>query len=159
MNHFIRHIIVTGEGRGFLAALIFPDYLRITEQFGEDKATADRVVTESLRDTLLEFNREHTVKYERIQAVAVISRELSLESEELTPSMKVRVRNVLENSGQYLDAVYSPSEDCDCRFLRRVMRLAPDERRCLAGLDRTLDQCHMCGNFVFGDLPTPDERT
>jgi long-subunit acyl-CoA synthetase (AMP-forming) len=152
MNHFIRHVIVTGEGRGFLAALIFPDYLRIAEQFGDDRAAADRVVTESLADTLLEFNREHTVKYERIQAVAVISRELSLESGELTPSMKVRVRNVLENSGDYLEAVYTPGEVCDCKFLRQVMRLYPDERRCFAGLDRTLDQCHTCGNLVFGDV-------
>ena len=99
MNHFIRHVIVAGQGRGFLSALIFPDYFRIAEQFGDDRATADRVVKESLRDTLLEFNREHVVKYERIQAFAVISRELSLEDEELTPSMKVRVRNVLANAG------------------------------------------------------------
>ena len=66
MNSYIRHVIVTGEGRGFLAALIFPDYFRITEQFGADLQTADRVVKESLRDTLLAFNREHVVKYERI---------------------------------------------------------------------------------------------
>ena len=32
----------------------------------------------------------------------MISKELSLEDEELTPSMKVRVRNVLERSGDYL---------------------------------------------------------
>ena len=155
MNSFIRHVIVTGEGRGFLAALVFPDYLRIAEQFGADRDTADRVVKESLRDTLLAFNHEHVVKYERIHAFAVISKELSIEEEELTPSMKVRVRNVLAHSGDYLEAVYTAGEDCDCRFLRKVMRLYPDDRRCLAGLDRTLDQCHACGNFVFGDAPHP----
>ena len=156
MNSFIRHVIVAGEGRSFLAALIFPDYFRIAEQFGTDRVTADRVVKESLRDTLLAFNREHRVKYERIQAFAVISKELSIEDEELTPSMKVRVRNVLENAEEYLEAVYTPSEDCDCRFLRKVMRLSPDDRRCFAGIDRSLDECHACGSFVFGDAP--DER-
>ena len=159
MNSYIRHVIVTGEGRGFLAALIFPDYFRITEQFGADLQTADRVVKESLRDTLLAFNREHVVKYERIHAFTVISKELSLEDEELTPSMKVRVRNVLERSGDYLEAVYTAGEHCDCRFLRKVMRLYLDDRRCPAGLDRTLDQCHLCGSFVFDDARTPDERT
>jgi long-chain acyl-CoA synthetase len=159
MNNFIRHVIVAGQGRSFLAALIFPDYFRIAEQFGSDLATADRVVKESLRDTLIAFNREHRVKYERIQAFAVISKELTLEDEELTPSMKVRVRNVLEHAEEYLEAVYTPSEDCDCRFLRKVMRLAPDDRRCFAGIDRSLDQCHACGSFVFGDAPTPDGRT
>jgi long-subunit acyl-CoA synthetase (AMP-forming) len=159
MNSFIRHVIVAGQGRSFLAALIFPDYFRIAEQFGTDQVTADRVVKESLRDTLLAFNSEHRVKYERIQAFAVISKELSLEDEELTPSMKVRVRNVLEHAEEYLEAVYEPSEDCDCRFLRKVMRLSPDDRRCFAGIDRTLDQCHACGSFVFGDAPAPDERS
>ena len=159
MNGFIRHIVVAGQGRSFLAALIFPDYFRIAEQFGDDRATADRVVKESLRDTLIAFNREHRVKYERIQAFAVISKELSLEDEELTPSMKVRVRNVLERSEDYLEAVYAPDADCDCRFLRKVMRLGPDERRCFAGLDRTLEECHACGSFVFGDASALDERS
>jgi long-chain acyl-CoA synthetase len=159
MNSFIRHVIVAGQGRSFLAALIFPDYYRIAEQFGSDQATADRVVKESLRDTLLAFNSEHRVKYERIQAFAVISKELTLEDEELTPSMKVRVRNVLEHAEEYLEAVYEPSGDCDCRFLRKVMRLSADDRRCFAGIDRSLDQCHACGSFVFGDAPTPDGRT
>jgi hypothetical protein len=88
----------------------------------------------------------------------VISKELSLEDEELTPSMKVRVRNVLANAEEYLEAVYEPSEDCDCRFLRKVMRLAPDDRRCFAGIDRSLDECHSCGSFVFGDDPAADEK-
>ena len=153
MNSYIRHVIVAGAGRGFLAALIFPDYLRIAEQFGADRATAESVVKASLRDTVLAFNAEHRVKYERIQAFAVISKELSLDDEELTPSMKVRVRNVLANAEEYIEAVYEPSEDCDCRFLRKVMRLSPDDRRCRAGLDRTLDQCHACGSFVFADAP------
>jgi len=159
MNSFIRHVIVAGQGQRFLSALIFPDYFRIAEQFGADQATADRVVKASLRETLLEFNREHEVKYERVQAFAVISKELSLEAEELTPSMKVRVRNVLEHAEEYLEAVYAPSEDCDCRFLRKVMRLAPDDRRCFAGLDRSLDECHACGSFVFGDAPAAGENS
>jgi long-subunit acyl-CoA synthetase (AMP-forming) len=159
MNSFIRHVIVAGQGRRFLAALIFPDYFRIGEEFGADLSTADRVVKESLRQTLLEFNAEHRVKYERIQAFAVISRELSLEAQELTPSMKVRVRNVLENAEEYLEAVYEPTEVSNCRYLRKVMRLTTDDRRCFAGHDRTLDQCHSCGAFMFDDDPATDDRT
>jgi long-subunit acyl-CoA synthetase (AMP-forming) len=158
MNSFIRHVIVAGQGERFLSALIFPDYFRIAEQFGADRETADRVVKDSLRETLLAFNREHQVKYERIQAFAVISKELSLEGEELTPSMKVRVRNVLAHAEEYLEAVYAPSRECDCRFLRKVMRLSPDDRRCFAGVDRTLDECHACGSFVFDDVPAPTQK-
>lgn len=162
MNSFIRHVIVAGDGRRFLSALIYPDYFRIAEQFGDDRATADRVVKESLRDTVLQFNRERPAKYERIEAFAVIAKELSLEARELTPSMKVRVRNVLQNAEGYLEAIYEPTVDCDCQYLRKVMRLTADGRACFAGRGRTLDRCHECGSIVFGDAPaatTESDRT
>lgn len=161
MNNFIRHVIVAGDGRRFLAALIYPDYFRIAEQFGDDQATADRVVKDSLRETIVRFNQERPAKYERIEAFAVVAKELSLEARELTPSMKVRVRNVLQNAEGYLEAIYEPSIDCDCRFLRKIMRLAPDDRTCFAGKDCTLDRCHECGSVLFGDLSlaaSPDAR-
>ena len=74
------------------------------------------------------------------------------------PGESVR-RNVLAHAEEYLEAVYAPSEDCDCRFLRKVMRLSTDDRRCFAGLDRSLDECHACGSFVFGDAHVPDDNT
>jgi len=151
MNPYIRHVIVAGAGRDYLAALIFPDFFRIEQEFGSDRAAADRTVKASLRETILCFNREHPVKYERFQAFAVISKELSVEDQELTPSLKVRYRNVLLGAEEYLEAVYQPDRGCDCRTLRKVMRVEPDRRPCFLGKDRTLDQCHECGNFIFGD--------
>jgi long-subunit acyl-CoA synthetase (AMP-forming) len=151
MNPYIRHVVVTGAGRTFLAALIFPDFYRISQEFGDDRVSAEQWVKDSLRDTIIAFNRDHPVKYERIQAFAVISKELTIEAHELTPSLKVRVQNILAGSADYLDAVYEPSADCDCRFLRKVLRIAPDERLCFAGRDRTLDRCHECGSLVFGE--------
>ena len=151
MNRYIRHVIVAGDGRDFIAALVFPDFFRIAEEFGDDRARAEREVKASLRDTLLEFNRTHPVKYERISACAVVSKELTIEDGELTPSLKVRVRDVLSRSAGYLEAVYEPTPRCECRFLRRVMRLSDDARPCFAGRDRTLAQCHECGAFIFDD--------
>jgi long-chain acyl-CoA synthetase len=159
MNPYIRHVVVTGAGHSFLAALIFPDFFRIAEEFGDDLASADRVVKDSLRETIIAFNREHSVKYERIQAFAIVSRELTIEAHQLTPSLKVRVQNVLETSMNYLEAVYEPSAACDCRFLRKVVRIAPDERLCFAGLDRTLDRCHECGSLLFSERTLGDPAT
>jgi long-subunit acyl-CoA synthetase (AMP-forming) len=151
MNKYIRHVIVTGDGRDFVTALVFPDFFRIAEEFGDDRAAAERAVKASLRETILAFNRSHPVKYERVNAYAVISKELSIEDGELTPSLKVRVRNVLSRSSGYVEAVYEPTQDSECRFLRKVMRLSDDNRRCFAGRDRTLAQCHECGSFIFDD--------
>ena len=157
MNGFIRHVMVVGDGRSFLAALIFPDYFRITEQFGDDRITADREVKASLRETILQFNQDHPVKYERLEAFAVIPKELSIDDRELTPSLKMRVRDVLRNAEPYLEAIYEPGIDCDCRFLRKVMRMKVDDRLCFAGVDRTIDRCHECGSLVFTDLRAGDE--
>ena len=151
MNAYIRHVIVDGSGRDYLCALIFPDFFRIAEEFGGDRARADRVVAASLRGTIAEFNRTHPVKYEHIRAVAVISKELTIEDQELTPSLKVRVRNVLAEAEGYLEAVYHPTAECDCRFLRKVLRVAGDDRPCFGGRDKTLDRCHECGSLIFGE--------
>ncbi|HVA57398.1 MAG: AMP-binding protein [Gemmatimonadaceae bacterium] len=151
MNPYIRHVIVAGGGRDFLCALIYPDFFRIGEEFGHDHATADRVVAASLRETIAEFNRTHAIKYEHIKAVAVISKELTIEDQELTPSLKVRVRNVLAEAEDYLEAVYQPSAECDCRFLRKVLRVAGDDRPCFGGRPKTLDRCHECGSLMFGE--------
>jgi acyl-CoA synthetase (AMP-forming)/AMP-acid ligase II len=67
MNPYVRHVIVVGAGRDFLAALIYPDFFRIEQEFGSDRALADSAVKRSLRETILRFNREHPVKYERFQ--------------------------------------------------------------------------------------------
>lgn len=154
MNKYIRHVIVTGSGQDFLTALVFPDFFRIAEEFGADRARADQVVKASLIDSMREFNRTHPVKYEHIQALVVVSRELAIETNELTPSLKMRVSYVLAGSADYLDAVYQPTAACECRFLRKVMRLAGDARPCFGGLDRTLDRCHECGTFIFDDAPS-----
>ena len=160
MNKYIRHVIVAGAGRGFLSAIVFPDFFRIAEEFGDDHAAAGAAVKASLRETVLEFNRTHPVKYERIQAVTVVSKELSIEDQELTPSLKLRVHNVLLRSQEYLEAVYEPTPRCSCRVLRKVLRIGEDSRPCVGGLDRTLDRCHECGSFIFDDVddrPMPVE--
>lgn len=151
MNPYIRHVIVVGNGRDYPAAVVFPDFFRIKEEFGFNRGAAERAVKDSLLQTVLEFNRTHPVRYERIQVIALVSRELSIERNELTPSLKVRVGNVLDGVWEYVDAVYEPNAGCSCRFLRKVLRLTPDERPCYAGKDRTLSDCHSCGSFIFDD--------
>ncbi len=148
---YIQHAVVVGSGRDFLAALIFPNYLLIEGEFGDDRARADRVVRAAFREAVTRLNDSNEVGYEHVQAFAVVDREPTVESGELTPSMKVRVQNVLESRRMYVEAIYDPSRECDCCFLRKVMRLRPDDRRCFRGKDVTLDRCHECGSLVFDD--------
>jgi len=156
MNPYIRHVVVVGSGRANLAALVFPDFARIEQDFGDDRAEAATLVKESLLESIAELNRTHPVPYERIQAFAVVDRELSVEAGELTPSLKARVTEILRNTAGYVDAIYEPERDFECRYLGRVLRLAPDDRPCPHGKDVALDRCHECGWFLArGDALLP----
>lgn len=155
---YIRHVVVTGTAREHLTALIFPNLPLIEEEFAGDWERADREVKASFLRAVQDLNENHPVRYERIQTFAVVSRLLSVENGELTPSMKVRVANVVGNYGDYVEAVYQPTQDCDCRFLRKVMRLKPEPRFCFRGKEVTLDRCHECGLFVFPDAEDQAEE-
>jgi long-subunit acyl-CoA synthetase (AMP-forming) len=148
---YIQHVIVVGSNRTSLAAIVFPNFFLIDKEFGSDRARAEEVVRGKLRDAILDTNRANPVKYEHIEAFAVVSRELSVERGELTPSTKVRVNQVLESCQDVLEAIYEPAPSCNCDVLRKVMRLLPDERGCFQGHDLTLDQCHRCGAFIFDE--------
>lgn len=149
---YIRHVVVLGAGREYPTALIYPNFFLIEQEFGDDRQQAEAVVKEAIRAAIVGLNGENPVKYEHINAFAVVSRELTVEGGELTPSMKVRVQNVLQHAQEYIEAIYNPSEECDCRFLKKVLRLLPDERRCFRGKDVTIDRCHECGAFIFEEV-------
>jgi long-subunit acyl-CoA synthetase (AMP-forming) len=50
-NKYIRHVVVVGDGRGFLAALVFPNFFLIEQEFGSDRETARRCGAASRRST------------------------------------------------------------------------------------------------------------
>ncbi len=151
MSKYIQHVVVGGSGREHVTALIFPNLGLIKEEFGDDVERAEREVRESFFGAIRQVNDGHPVHYERIKAFVVLGHCLTLEKGELTPSMKVRAKNVLENHEKHLEAVYDPSADCDCRLLRRVVRLVPDSRPCFLDKGTTLDRCHECGSIIAED--------
>ncbi len=150
---YIRHVVVAGSGRDSLSVLIFPNLPLVEMEFGSDLAAADRAVRDSFRQAIADLNAENPVKYEHIQAFAVISKELSVESNELTPSLKVRFSNLMSGHAGFVEAIYEASGDCDCRFLRKIVRMHPDPRRCFRGKDVTLDRCHECAPLL---TPEPE---
>jgi long-chain acyl-CoA synthetase len=49
-------------------------------------------------------------QYEKIKAVALVGRELTVENGELTPTLKVRRRNVVEKYKDLIDRMYAAKE-------------------------------------------------
>jgi len=53
---------------------------------------------------------EHRERYEQIRAFELLPREMTLESGELTPTLKVKRRVIRERYGDILDRLYEESE-------------------------------------------------
>jgi long-chain acyl-CoA synthetase len=108
--------MVLGERRKFAAALIVPDFTALERRLrdlGRPPAPRDELVTRDDVIALYEeivgsLNRELS-QFERIKRFALLPAEFSIESGELTPTMKVKRRAVEERWKNQIEKLYSES--------------------------------------------------
>ena len=105
--HYIKYIYVFGSGGPAPLGLVFPNLLLLQAK-QVDIAECVRpqscaTLSDCLKQCICEINEYHDVKYERLSKVLVINRELSIEKEELTPSMKLVPRMIERNFKKYID--------------------------------------------------------
>ncbi|HVS01666.1 MAG TPA: long-chain fatty acid--CoA ligase [Thermoanaerobaculia bacterium] len=117
-SRFIAQAVVLGDKRKFLTALIVPDFETLrswadSEGLGdasEEELAAHPRVRELLAIEIESVNL-HLARFERIQAWEVLSRELTLEAGELTPTQKVKRRVILDHYGEIIDRMYRRAEE------------------------------------------------
>ncbi|WP_328413090.1 AMP-dependent synthetase/ligase [Nocardia sp. NBC_00403] len=110
---YVGEFIVYGETRPYCVALVGLDAPAITEwadkhdladmplaEIARDKKTHD-VIAGYIDDLNAQLNR-----WEQIKRFGIIDRELSVEAGDLTPSMKLRRRIVVDNLADRIDALY-----------------------------------------------------
>jgi long-chain acyl-CoA synthetase len=106
----IQFAIVVGDGRRYVTALIVPDWALVSKELGLNEPpellVGDPRVAGLIQERVDEVNggldRFETVKYFRL-----LARPLTVESDELTPSLKVRRRAVQEHYRDLIDAMYT----------------------------------------------------
>ncbi len=115
---FIDSAVVCGSGRDFVSTLIVPNFVKL------EKWAKQRNVDFSNRTELLAYgsvrtlfknqidmtNEMITPKYARVKAAIIIPRDLTIEKQELTPSMKVIRLKVLQNFSSEIAVVYNIRE-------------------------------------------------
>ncbi len=110
---FLMGAIIIAEGRRFVSALLFPDFELLKKTKAKFNFTGGN--EEFLRaETLQEATKEAIARVnntldhaEQIQKFAIIAQEISIESGEITPSMKLK-RGVLEKKFcEIVDGFYS----------------------------------------------------
>lgn len=110
----IETAVVIAERRNFPSALIVPDFAALgawaqseginfagNEELCADERVQDHMMgeVESLSDSM--------ANYEKVKKIALIANEFSIDGGELTPTMKVRRREVDEKYARQIEGIYS----------------------------------------------------
>jgi long-chain acyl-CoA synthetase len=116
-SRFINQAVVIGEHRKFPSALIVPHFDAL-KSYAQLKAIAYQEVNELLRHPqiidLIERQIDQLTPdlghFEKLKGVVLLDRELTVEGGELTPTLKVKRRVVMEKYKEQIDQMYAAKE-------------------------------------------------
>jgi long-chain acyl-CoA synthetase len=120
-SQYVNQVVVIGDGRKFPAALIVPqmDALRayarrqgiLTEESeaGESELTGRPEIVRFIENEV-EIHTTDLSQYEKIKAVLLLPSELTVENGELTPTLKVKRRVVVDKNKERIDRLYAAKE-------------------------------------------------
>jgi long-chain acyl-CoA synthetase len=116
-SRFVNQVVLIGNGRKFPAALIVPDWEQLraySELKGiEARTPADfckhpRII--NLFERQVEQLTPELAQYERVKRIALLENELTIEGDELTPTLKVKRRVVDEKYSNVIDRLYAETK-------------------------------------------------
>ena len=113
----VAEAVLLGDRRRFISALIVPDF-NVLERRLKDlgRPPADRLVlvlrddVVALYDEIVEALNRELSQFERIKKFRVLPREFTIESGELTPTMKVKRKVVEQNWAAEIDEMYKEAK-------------------------------------------------
>src|SRR5215831_12519780 len=115
-SQYVNQVVVIGDGRKFPAALIVPqmDALRAyARRHGIATEESELIKNPEISDLIekeVESLTTDLSQYEKIKAVLLLPRELTVEGGELTPTLKVKRRVVVERNKEQIDWLYASKE-------------------------------------------------
>lgn len=113
-SRFIEQIMVIGEGEKFAAAFIQPDFLFLKDwcdrkglacNTNKDMVSNERVIARIQRE--VDSMNENFSNYEKIKKFELLSEPLSIDSGELTPTLKLKRKNVLAKYQDLYTKIYN----------------------------------------------------
>lgn len=115
-SRFIEQIMVLGEGRKYPAALIVPPYdfikewakrkhIDLGDASNETIANHPKVI-ERIGREIERFNKEYG-NWEKIKQFRILPAEMSIEGGELTPTLKLKRKKILEKYSSLIEEMYA----------------------------------------------------
>ena len=117
LNKFVANAVVLGDQRKFPIILVVPNF-DVLEQWAKERnlSYTSRAELIGLADVKAKMEREvidglrDLAKFEMPKKVVLIERDFTIESGELTPSLKVKRRQVEKNYRDVIDRVYTQAD-------------------------------------------------
>jgi long-chain acyl-CoA synthetase len=115
-SRYINQVVVIGDGRKFPSALVVPqmDALRAFARQEGISTDGDGLINHpkiiSLIESEIDRHTKDLSQHEKIKATLLLPRELTVESGELTPTLKVKRRVVVEKHKKLIDQLYAEKE-------------------------------------------------
>jgi long-chain acyl-CoA synthetase len=114
LSPYIAQAVVIGDSRKYVAALVVPDYEQLepwaksngVKDTGRDTLIRDPKVMQLLYHEV-QKQVEHFAPFEQPKKIAILPNELTEANGELTPSLKVKVKVVLEKYKDVIEQMYS----------------------------------------------------
>ena len=117
MNQYIGEAALLGDRRRFPAVLIIPSFPDLEEwarhhgvKFSSRKELVKSHQVQSLYQGIVEELNQNLAQFEKLKKVLVVPDELSIADGTLTPSMKLRRRNLTDRYKKEIDALYAEAE-------------------------------------------------
>ena len=117
VNQFIGEAALLGDMRRFPAVLIIPSFPDLEEwarhhnvKFSTRKELIKAHQVQSLYQGIVDEMNQNLAQYEKLKRVLVVPDELSIADGTLTPSMKLRRRNLPDRYKKEIDALYADAE-------------------------------------------------
>lgn len=110
---FIDQISIVGDERKFVSALIVPNYERLREYAKENniefETDEDLVSKSAIHDYVfgrIELKQAQFTNYEKIKKIVILPRPFTMESGELTNTLKLRRKVILDRYADVIDGMY-----------------------------------------------------
>lgn len=116
-SRFVNQVVLIGNGRKFPAALIVPDWKQI-ESYAQLKGIKAAARAELCREPRIIdlFERQiaalttSLARYERVKKIALLENEFTIETGEMTPTLKIKRRVIDEKYRDVIDRLYEEAE-------------------------------------------------
>ncbi len=109
---YVNQVMLVGDGRPFPVALVSPNWDSVIHELNlpKDATHAQLAAREDVQVFLTREVRENTSdlgKFEQVRRIAILPRDLTIEDGDLSPTLKVRRRNVEAKYRAQIESLYA----------------------------------------------------